>query len=92
MVSMAWTIEEAQEKLTELINAASSEPQLIYDREQAVVAIVEAELFQEFLIWHQQRQKPPLTDAFAQLRQLCDEENYQIEIPERQNRSNPFTD
>ncbi|MEL6463102.1 MAG: prevent-host-death protein [Cyanobacteria bacterium J06621_15] len=85
---MAWTIEEAQEKLTELINAASSEPQLIYNKQQAVAAIIEAELFQEFLNWHQQRRKPSLTDALTQLRQLCDEENYQIEISERKD---PFT-
>jgi len=89
---MVWTIEEAQQKLTELINAASLEPQLIYNQEQPVVAIVEAELFQEFLSWHQQRQKTSLTDTFTQLRQICDEENYQIEIDERRNRSNPFID
>lgn len=89
---MVWTIEEAQQKLTELINAASSEPQLIYNQEQAVVAIVEAELFQEFLNWHEQRQKPPLTDAFTQLRQICDQENYDLEIDERRNRYNSFTD
>ncbi len=89
---MVWTIEEAQQKLTELINAASLEPQLIYNQEQPVVAIVEAELFQEFLSWHQQRQKPPLADTFTQLRQICDQENYQMEIDERRNRSNPFID
>ena len=92
VVNMIWTIEEAQQKLNELINAASLEPQLIYNQEQPVAAIVEAELFQEFLKWRNLREKPSLADAFAQLRQICSEENYTLETPERQDRSNPFID
>ena len=90
---MVWTIEEAQQKLSELIDAANVEPQIIYEQEKPVAAIVEAELFQEFLTWHQKRQKQPsLNEAFAELRQICDRENYDLEIPSRQNRSNPFAD
>lgn len=92
VVNMIWTIEEAQQKLNELINAASLEPQMIYNQEQPVAAIVEAELFQEFLNWRNLQQKPSMADAFAQLRQICSEENYTLEIPERQDRSNPFID
>ena len=73
---MVWTIEEAQQKLTELIDAANVEPQIIYEQEKPVAAIVEAELFKEFLTWHQQRQKLSLDEAFAELRQLCRQENY----------------
>ena len=89
---MVWTIEEAQQKLTELIDAANVEPQIIYEQEKPVAAIVEAELFQEFLTWHKKRPKPSLNEAFAELRQLCIQENYDLEIPSCQNRSNPFTD
>ncbi len=83
---MVWTIESAQQKLTTLINAASIEPQLIYKQDRPVAAIVEAELFQEFILWHQQRQKDSQVDPFIQLRQICSEENYTMEIPDRQNR------
>jgi PHD/YefM family antitoxin component YafN of YafNO toxin-antitoxin module len=83
---MVWTIEEAQHKLTALIDAANDEPQIIYQQEKPVAVIVEAQLFQEFLAWHQQRQKPTLNKAFAELRQLCSQENYDLEIPSRQHR------
>lgn len=89
---MNWKIEEAQQKFSELMSAAVSEPQLIYNRDKLVAAVVEAELFQDFLAWQQQQRKPSLADAFSQLRQLCAEENYTLEIPAREDRFNPFVD
>jgi hypothetical protein len=80
---MNWKIEEAQHKFSELMSAAVSEPQLIYNHDKLVAAVVEAELFQDFLAWQQQQSKPSLEDAFSQLRQLCAEENYTLEIPLR---------
>jgi hypothetical protein len=78
---MNWKIEEAQQKFSEVMSAAVSEPQLIYNHDKLVAAVVEAELFQDFLAWQQQQRKPSLGDAFSQLRQLCAEENYTLEIP-----------
>jgi hypothetical protein len=89
---MNWKIEEAQQKLSELIKAAVSEPQLIYNQDKLVAAIVEAELFQDFLAWQQQQRQPFLAASFTQLRQLCAEENYTLEIPSREDRLNPFID
>jgi hypothetical protein len=89
---MNWKIEEAQQKFSELMSAAVSEPQLIYNDDKLVAAVVEAELFEDFLAWQQQQRKPSLADAFSQLRQLCAEENYTLEIPPREDRFNPFVD
>lgn len=47
---------------------------------------------QEFLPSRQERQKSSLADAFAELRQICAEENYTIEIPPRYDRPNAFID
>jgi hypothetical protein len=33
-----------------------------------------------------------LAQALAELRQICAEENYNIEVPPRQDRSNPFAE
>ncbi|NEP48223.1 MAG: prevent-host-death protein [Moorea sp. SIO3C2] len=87
---MVWRIEEAQQKLSELITATATEPQLIYDHNQLVAVVVEAKTFQEFLAWRQQCQKPSIAEAFAQLHQLCVEKNYTLEIPRRQDRPNAF--
>lgn len=89
---MNWKIEQAQQKFSELIDAAVEEPQLIYSQDKLVAAVVEAEIFQEFLAWQQQYRQPSLADAFAQLRQLCAEEDYTFDVSSRADRLNPFVD
>lgn len=88
---MPWKLEDAEQKFSELIHAVVEEPQLIYDQNQLVAAVVKADVFQAFLAW-QQSQKPPLASAFTELRQLCIEENYQLETPPRSDRANPFAE
>jgi len=87
-----WEIPEAQQRFAELIRSTNLEPQLIYDRQQLVAVVVDAETFQEFLLWHQQCQTPSLADAFAELRRLCAEDDYSLEVPTRQNRPLSFVD
>lgn len=80
---MSWKIGEAQQHFSEIIQAVGQEPQLIYRQNQLVAVVIEAETFQKFLHWQQQQNQPPLSQAFAELRQLCQEENYTLEIPNR---------
>lgn len=89
---MKWTLEEAKKQLSSIINATSLEPQLIYTQEELVAAIVDPELFQEFLNWRQNAGKISLDQVFKQVQQLCTEENYSLEIPQRSDRDNPFTE
>ena len=89
---MPWKLEDAEQKFSELIHAAVEEPQLIYDQNQLVAAVVKADVFQEFLAWHQEAQKASLANAFAELRELCLEENYLLETPPRRDRPNPFAE
>jgi PHD/YefM family antitoxin component YafN of YafNO toxin-antitoxin module len=87
---MSWEIEEAQQHFNDLIQAVEQEPQMIYRQDELVAVVVEAEAFQKFLQWQQQQSQRPLSQAFAELRQICEEENYVLEIPARGNRPNPF--
>ncbi|MDZ7963305.1 MAG: prevent-host-death protein [Aulosira sp. DedQUE10] len=90
---MKWKLDEAQQKLREVIDAIALEPQLIFRQDKLVAAIVEPKLFQEFLVWHEQQKVSSLTDAFAELRQLCTEENYILETPARSSdRPIPFAE
>ncbi|MEH2299524.1 MAG: prevent-host-death protein [Nostoc sp.] len=68
------------------------EPQLIYNRNQLVAVVVEAEMFEESLMWRKQREKISLADVFKELRQIAAEEDYILEVPSRQDRPNPFAD
>jgi len=71
---------------------AIEEPQLIYNQDRLVAAVVEPELFQEFLEWKHQHHKLSLADSFAELHQICVEEDYTLEVPPRQDRFNPSID
>ncbi|PZV11681.1 MAG: prevent-host-death protein [Leptolyngbya sp.] len=89
---MPWKLEDAEQKFADLIHAVVEEPQLIYDQNQLVAAVIKADIFQEFLVWQQQSQQPSLGSAFAELRELCLEEKYLLETPPRRDRSNSFTE
>ncbi|MCL1472952.1 prevent-host-death protein [Argonema antarcticum] len=87
---MNWKLDEAQQKLRELIDAIANEPQLIFEQDKLVAVIVEPTVFEEFLAWHQQQKPDSIADAFVELRQLCAEEDYILETPTRCDRDNPF--
>lgn len=87
---MSWKIEEAQQHFNDLIQAVEQEPQMIYRQNKLVAVVVEAEAFQKFLQWQQQQTQRSLSQAFVELRQICEEENYVLEIPARGDRPNPF--
>ncbi len=89
---MDWRIAQAKQRFSEMINAATKEPQLIYNRERLVAAVIEAETFQEFLAWRDRKEKTSLADAFRELHQLMAEEDYTLEVPSRKDRPNPFAD
>lgn len=89
---MTWNIDEAQKNFPEIITAVGQTPQLIYQQNHLVAAIIRPDLFQEFLAWQAQKQSHSLSHAFSELRQLCIEEDYSFEIPSRSDRANPFAD
>ena len=89
---MNWKIAEAKQNFSELVRAAEDEPQWIYNRDKLVAAMVPAGTLQEFLSWRRRKEEQTLGGAFAELRRICQEEDYSLEIPPRQERPNPFPD
>jgi prevent-host-death family protein len=89
---MDWKIAEAKQNFSELVKAAEAEPQWIYNRDKLVAALVPAADLKEFLGWRRQKEEGSLADAFEELRRICEEEDYALEIPPRQDRPNPLID
>ena len=89
---MVWKVAEAKQKFSELVKAAQDEPQWIYNRERLVAAMVPAETLKEYLDWRHRNDGRTVGAAFAELRSLCEEEDYTVEIPSRQERPNPFAE
>lgn len=88
--SIAWGIAEAKQRFSEVVRAAQEEPQMIYNRDRLVAAVVGGESLPGFLEWHQQHAGRSLADAFAELRRLAAEEGFEITVPPRRDRANPF--
>ena len=89
---MHWHVAEAKQKFSEVLRATSEEPQLIFNRDRLVAAVVDARTFRAFQAWYEQQGKATLAGAFAELRRLCAEEGYTLTVPPRQDRDNAFVE
>ena len=89
---MNWRIAEAKQSFSRLISATHEEPQLIYNRDRLVAAVIEAEIFQEFQDWQNEHRRPSVAEGAKRVRRACAEEGYVFEQPSRQDRPNPFSD
>ncbi|MDQ2695110.1 MAG: type II toxin-antitoxin system Phd/YefM family antitoxin [Pseudomonadota bacterium] len=89
---MKWSIAQARQHFSQLLKATRQEPQPIYNRDRLVAAVVDAETFEQFKAWHDQQKQRTVGAAFEELRRLCQEENYTLEIPPRLDRPDPFAE
>lgn len=82
-----WNVAEAKEKFSQMIREAADNPQFIFSRDRLVAAVVSPEAFREFQSW---QEGESLAEAFIELRTLCAEESYILEVPQRVDRANDF--
>jgi len=92
---MNWNVAQAKQHLSEVIREAAREPQLIYNRNTPVAAVIAAEELAEYRVWKDAKaksQQKSLADEFAELRQLMAEAGLEngFEIPPRTERLNAF--
>jgi prevent-host-death family protein len=70
---MNWNVAQAKQHLSEMIREAAREPQLIFNRNRPVAAVIAADELAGYRAWKEQQAKPQtLFDAFAELRRLAD--------------------
>lgn len=87
---MSWNIAQAKQRFSQVVKQAATEPQLIYDRDRLVAAVIDVEAFNAFNQWRERSQRRTLADEFAELRKIAEEENYELIVPPRVNRPNAF--
>lgn len=87
---MQWKVGEAKQRLSDMIRQAETEPQLIYNRERLVAAVVDGESFKEFQSWEDGRKRRSLWERFAELRRIAAEDGYELKLPRRRDRRNAF--
>ena len=89
---MKWSIAKARERFSELLRKTEKEPQPIYNRDKLVGAVISAECFQEYSAWNERRKGRSIADAFDELRRILAEEEYELQIPQREDRRNEITE
>ena len=88
----SWKVAEAKEKFSEMLRHASHFPQLIFSRDRLVAVVMAPETYEKLESWERSREKVNLGEAFGELRRLCSEESYIIEVPPRVDRVNVFAE
>lgn len=89
---MNWKIAEAKQRFSEVVRRSADEPQLIYNRDRLVAIVVPPHSFRGYEEWRQEHEQRTAAEAFAELRALCEEEGYELELPERSDRPNRFAE
>ena len=81
-----WRIGEAKQRFSEVVRRSSTEPQRIYNRDRLVAAVVSAELLDEIERLRSKRSTWTLDTAFSEIREIFDEEGYELKVGERRDR------
>ena len=87
---MEWKLAEAKQQFSEVVRQAAAEPQVIFNRDRRVAAVISAEGLDEYLEWRETRTTGSLKDSLAELASICAEEGLEYEAPKRVDRDNPL--
>jgi prevent-host-death family protein len=92
---MNWNVAQAKQHLSEVIREAAHTPQLIYNRNRPVAAVIAAEELANYETWKKTQTESgqkTIAEEFAELRQLMIEAGFEdgLEIPPRVDRPNAF--
>jgi hypothetical protein len=87
---MKWTIGRARQQFSRLVRSATRRPQAIYNRKKLVAGVVDGETFEALTRVQEHEPVRSVAEAFEELRALCAEEGYELSLPGRADRPNPF--
>ena len=66
--TMAWSIAQAKQHLSEVVRLAAEEPQPIYNRGRLVGALIDADTFRAFEQWRREASRTTVATQFDRLR------------------------
>ena len=85
-----WSISQARRRFTDLVRSAAHEPQPIYNRQRLVGVLVDASTFEAFMCWREEQTHRTIATALDELQEICEEEDYHLEVPDRVDRASLF--
>lgn len=91
---MNWNIAQAKQHFSDVVKQAATEPQIIYNRNTPVAALITAEELADYRAWRDSRKRPTLLDSFTELRQLLIDAGFEdgIDTGSRTTRPNAFVE
>lgn len=91
---MNWNIAQAKQHFSDVVKQAATEPQIIYNRNTPVAAMIAAEDLAQYRAWKERQKPQTLADSFAELRQLLINAGFEdgIELAPRKTRPNAFVE
>jgi prevent-host-death family protein len=90
VIPMPWNIAQAKQRFSEIVRRTAEGPQLIYNRKRLVAAVINAEDYRAFKEWSERTAGRTLAEELAELRQIMQEESYDLTLPPRSTRQNTF--
>lgn len=87
---MKWKIAGAKVNFSKLIRMSENEPQLIYNRDRMVAAVVSSEEYEEYRQFKEEKSRETLGAMFSEFSSICSDESYVFETPGRDNRKSEF--
>jgi len=85
-----WQLNDAQDRLIELLQSGIQEPQIVCDENNPVAAIISINLFKELMEHRNRQHRPTIAELLDELSEIQAREPVDVEIPERQDRPNPI--
>lgn len=83
-----WSIGEAKWRFSEVVRRSGTEPQEIFDGDRLVAAVVSPDLLDSVEKLRKEQSTRSLAENFSEIREICTEENYNLEIGNRQDLRN----
>jgi len=88
--AMVWKVAEAKKMFSDMIHRVREEPQVICNRSTVVAVVIDPAQYEEYKSLKEARGKDTLGLAFGELRAICEEESYDIAVPDRADRESSW--
>ncbi|ADE55682.1 type II toxin-antitoxin system Phd/YefM family antitoxin [Coraliomargarita akajimensis] len=87
-----WKISEAKARLSEVVSSCVEEPQVLYNREKPVAALIDMEEYEQFLEYKKSQRKKTMAEWLEELDEIKKQEPGDFELPPRTSRPIPYLD
>jgi len=82
-----WTIDDAQSHFTEVLESSTQEPQIIAANGEPIAALVDIDLFNDFISF---QHRPSIAELLTELRDLQTQTPVELTPSDRKDRPNPL--